>query len=236
MLKCLRRCAHYYQGGFILLNFLRENKREFIVLTTYILFVPLQIGMIPLLFLSEIAHTNWVESDFINLAVAISVPTFLALLLFRRELKESFSYFKTHSTLKILSLPLWMAVILAVEALAQHFYGNELNPENQEFLTEMSNQIPTIITLLIFGVLGPIIEEIIFRHILLNKLSNYTGIIFAVVFSTILFAVMHMQQPMDFILYAPGSLLLALAYLSSQRSLAFVISLHMLNNILGLLG
>ncbi|WP_341784033.1 hypothetical protein V4331_07800 [Lactococcus formosensis subsp. formosensis] len=45
-----------------------------------------------------------------------------------------------------------------------------------------------------------------------------------------------MQQPMDFVLYAPGAILLALAYLSSHRSLVFVICLHMLNNILGLLN
>ncbi|MCH1722475.1 CPBP family intramembrane glutamic endopeptidase [Lactococcus formosensis] len=218
------------------MNFLRDNKREFIVLTIYILFVPFQLGMIPLLFLSEMTNTNWVESDFINLAVGISVPAFLALLLFRRELAESFSYFKTHSALKILSLPLWMAIMLFVETLAQHFYGSGLNPENQEFLTEISNHVPTLVTLLVLGILGPIIEEVIFRHILLNRLSHYTGIIFAVIFSTTLFAVMHMQQPMDFILYAPGSLLLAIAYLSSHRSLVFVIFLHMLNNILGLLG
>jgi len=219
------------------LNFLRDNKREFIVLTIYILFVPFQLGMIPLLFLSEMTNTNWVESDFINLAVGISVPAFLALLLFRRELAESFSYFfKTHSALKILSLPLWMAIMLFVETLAQHFYGGGLNPENQEFLTEISNHVPTLVTLLVLGILGPIIEEVIFRHILLNRLSHYTGIIFAVIFSTTLFAVMHMQQPMDFILYAPGSLLLAIAYLSSHRSIVFIIFLHMLNNILGQLG
>lgn len=210
------------------MNFLRDNKREFIVLTIYILFVPFQLGMIPLLFLSELAQTNWVESDFLNFAVGITVSALTALILFRKELRESFGYFKEHS--------LWMAAILLVESLAQGIYGKGLNPENQAALSEMSKQIPLFFTILILGVLGPIIEEIIFRHIFLNRLSNYTGTLIAVLVSTGLFTAMHMQQPMDFVLYVPGAMLLALAYLSSQRSLFFVICLHMLNNILGLLS
>ncbi|MBS4460193.1 CPBP family intramembrane glutamic endopeptidase [Lactococcus petauri] len=218
------------------MNFLRDNKRKFIVLTIYILFVPFQLGMIPLLFLSELAQTNWVESDFLNFAVGIIVSALTALILFRKELRESFAYFKEHSLWKILSLPLWMAAILLVESLAQGIYGKGLNPENQAALSEMSKQISLFFTILILGVLGPVIEEIIFRHIFLNRLSNYTGTLIAVLVSTALFTVMHMQQPMDFVLYAPGAMLLALAYLSSQRSLIFVICLHMLNNILGLLS
>ncbi|WP_234446730.1 hypothetical protein [Lactococcus petauri] len=152
------------------MNFLRDNKREFIVLTIYILFVPFQLGMIPLLFLSELAQTNWVESDFLNFAVGITVSALTALILFRKELRESFGYFKEHSLWKILSLPLWMAAILLVESLAQGIYGKGLNPENQAALSEMSKQIPLFFTILILGVLGPIIEEIIFRHIFLNRL------------------------------------------------------------------
>lgn len=162
------------------MNFLRDNKREFIVLTIYILFVPFQLGMIPLLFLSELAQTNWVESDFLNFAVGITVSALTALILFRKELRESFGYFKEHSLWKILSLPLWMAAILLVESLAQGIYGKGLNPENQAALSEMSKQIPLFFTILILGVLGPIIEEIIFRHIFLNRLSNYTGTLIAV--------------------------------------------------------
>lgn len=218
------------------MNFVRDNKREFIVLATYILFVPFQIGMIPLLFLSELAQTNWVESDFLNFAVGITVSALTALILFRKELRESFGYFQENTILRILSVPLWMAAILFVESIAQRIYGAGLNPENQEYLTEISNHIPIIVTLLILGILGPTIEEIIFRHILLNRLSSYTGTLIAVLVSTGLFTVMHMQQPMDFVLYAPGAMILALAYLSSHRSLIFVICLHMLNNILGLLS
>ena len=157
------------------MNFLRDNKREFIILTIYILFVPFPLGMIPLLFLSELAQTNWVESDFLNFAVGITVSALTALILFRKELRESFGYFKEHSLWKILSLPLWMAAIPLVESLAQGIYGKGLNPENQAALSEMSKQIPLFFTILILGVLGPIIEEIIFRHIFLNRLSNYTG-------------------------------------------------------------
>lgn len=88
------------------MNFLRDNKREFIVLTIYILFVPFQLGMIPLLFLSELAQTNWVESDFLNFAVGIIVSALTALILFRKELRESFAYFKEHSLWKIFKPPL----------------------------------------------------------------------------------------------------------------------------------
>lgn len=63
MLKYLRRIANSNKEVYTF-EFLRDNKREFIILTIYILFVPFPLGMIPLLFLSELAQTNWVESDF----------------------------------------------------------------------------------------------------------------------------------------------------------------------------
>ena len=92
--------------------------------------------------------------------------------------------------------------------------------------------MPIIFTLLLFGVMGPIIEEIMFRHILLNRFSHYVGTAIASIISIIIFTVLHANQLADIAIYLPGAVILTAAYLISNRSLAYVIAIHMLNNCL----
>ncbi|MGQ0440994.1 lysostaphin resistance A-like protein, partial [Bacillus sp. B-TM1] len=81
-----------------------------------------------------------------------------------------------------------------------------------------------------FGILGPIIEEIVFRYILLNRFSHYIGTAIASIISIIIFTVLHTNQLSDIAIYLPGSVILTAAYLISKRSIAYVMAIHMLNN------
>lgn len=45
-----------------------------------------------------------------------------------------------------------------------------------------------------------------------------------------IFTFMHTNQLSDYALYLPGAVILTAAYLISNRSLAYVIAIHMLNN------
>lgn len=216
-------------------NFMRNNKREIIFLTIYILFAVLQLGILPLLLISELLRNNWVNSDFILFAFNLGVPGILGVILFWKEIREGFSYFKDHPFLKIVSIPLWLVVILIAENISKIAYGFSETPDNEATISTLTDNAPLFFVIVVFGILGPILEEIIFRHIFLGKLSEYTGVIIAIIISVSLFTLGHVQKPMDILIYSPGAIILAIVYLKTKKSLTFVILLHMLNNILGLI-
>ena len=76
-------------------------------------------------------------------------------------------------------------------------------------------EMPIIFTLLVFGIIGPIIEEIIFRHILVNRFSEYVGTAIASIVSIIIFTLLHTNQLSDIAIYLPGTVMLTAAYLIS---------------------
>ncbi|PEK05144.1 CPBP family intramembrane glutamic endopeptidase, partial [Bacillus toyonensis] len=127
------------------------------------------------------------------------------------------------------SIPIVVLFMVIVENSIMHFL-NTGQPENQEQVLTQGAEIPIIFTLLLFGIMGPVIEEIMFRHILLNRFSHYVGTAIASIISIIIFTVLHTNQLSDIAIYLPGSVILTAAYLISNRSIAYVMAIHVLNN------
>ena len=205
------------------------NTKELVMLIVYILFALLQIGLFILFGISLLTNSNLVESEFVLSAIGLTVPAIVGIIFFRKEIIESFTYFKEKTILKIVSIPMVVLLMVIIENSIMHFLATG-QPENQEQLLETGAEIPLIFTLLVFGILGPILEEIIFRHIILNRFSNYIGTAIASIISIIIFTLFHTGQLSDIAIYLPGAVILTAAYLISNRSLAYVIAIHMLNN------
>ncbi|PEX62312.1 CPBP family intramembrane metalloprotease [Bacillus cereus] len=213
------------------MNFIKMNKKEIIMLIIFTLFVPFQIGLYILFGLSLLANVNLVESEFVLSAIGFTVPAIVGIIYFRKEIIESFTYFKEKTILKIVSIPIVVLFTLIVEQCVMHFLATG-QPENQEQLLETGAEVPLVFTLLVFGILGPILEEIVFRHILINRFSYHIGTAIASIISIMIFTLLHTNQLSDIAIYLPGSLILTAAYLISKRSIAYVIAIHMLNNCL----
>ncbi len=205
------------------------NKKEIIMLIVYTMFALLQIGLFILFGLSLLTNSNLVESEFALSAIGLTVPAIVGIIFFRKEIIESFTYFKEKTILKIVSVPLVVLFTVIVEQSVMRFLATA-QPENQEQLLETGTGIPLIFTLLVFGILGPLLEEIVFRHIILNRFSHYIGTAIASIISIIIFTVLHTNQLSDIAIYLPGSVILTVAYLISNRSIAYVMAIHMLNN------
>nr|WP_153578022.1 type II CAAX endopeptidase family protein [Bacillus sp. TH13] len=205
------------------------NKKEIIMLIVYTMFALLQIGLFILFGLSLLTNSNLVESEFALSAIGLTVPAIVGIIFFRKEIIESFTYFKEKTILKIVSIPMVVLFTVIVEQSVMHFLATD-QPENQEQLLETGTGIPLIFTLLVFGILGPLLEEIVFRHIILNRFSHYIGTAIASIISIIIFTVLHTNQLSDIAIYLPGSVILTVAYLISNRSIAYVMAIHMLNN------
>ncbi|MGX5385482.1 CPBP family intramembrane glutamic endopeptidase [Bacillus thuringiensis] len=211
------------------MNFIKMNKKEIIMLIVYTMFALLQIGLFILFGLSLLTNSNLVESEFALSAIGLTVPAIVGIIFFRKEIIESFTYFKEKTILKIVSVPLVVLFTVIVEQSVMRFLATA-QPENQEQLLETGTGIPLIFTLLVFGILGPLLEEIVFRYIILNRFSHYIGTAIASIISIIIFTVLHTNQLSDIAIYLPGSVILTVAYLISKRSIAYVMAIHMLNN------
>lgn len=202
------------------------------MLIVYILFALLQIGLFILFGISLLTNSNLVESEFALSAIGLTVPAIVGIIFFRKEIIESFTYFKEKTILKIVSIPTVVLFTVIVEQIVMRFLATG-QPENQEQLLETGAEIPLIFTLLVFGILGPILEEIIFRYIILNRFSHYIGTAIASIISITIFTLFHTNQLSDIAIYLPGAVILTAAYLISKRSLAYVMAIHILNNCLG---
>lgn len=213
------------------MNFIKMNKKELTMLIIFTLFVPFQIGLYILFGISLLANVNLVESEFVLSAIGFTVPAIIGIIFFRKEIIQSFTYFKEKTILKIVSIPMVVLFTVIVEQSIMRFLATG-QPENQEQLLETGAEVPIIFTLLIFGILGPLLEEIMFRHILINRFSYHIGTAIASIISIIIFTLLHTNQLSDIAIYLPGSVILTVAYLISKRSIAYVIAIHILNNCL----
>ncbi|COE27028.1 CPBP family intramembrane glutamic endopeptidase [Bacillus cereus] len=214
------------------MSFIKTNTKELIMLIVYILFALLQIGLFILFGISLLTNSNLVESEFALSAIGLTIPAIVGIIFFRKEIIESFTYFKEKTILKIVSIPMVVLFTVIVEQIVMRFLATG-QPENQEQLLETGAEIPLIFTLLVFGILGPILEEIIFRYIILNRFSHYIGTAIASIISITIFTLFHTNQLSDIAIYLPGAVILTAAYLISKRSLAYVMAIHILNNCLG---
>ncbi|HHT7179538.1 CPBP family intramembrane glutamic endopeptidase [Bacillus sp. II_CA] len=214
------------------MNFIKMNKKELIMLVIFTLFVPFQIGLFILFGISLLTNVNLVESEFLLSAIGFTVSAIVGIIFFRKEIIQSFTYFKEKTILKIVSIPMVVLLMVIIESSIMHFLATG-QPENQEQLLEKGGEVPLIFTLLVFGILGPILEEIVFRYILINRFSHYIGTAIASIISILIFTFLHTNQLSDYAIYLPGAVILTIAYLISKRSLAYVIAIHMLNNCLG---
>ncbi|MGH0592393.1 CPBP family intramembrane glutamic endopeptidase [Bacillus pretiosus] len=214
------------------MNFINKNKKELIMLVILTLFLPFQIGLFILFGISLLTNYNLVESEFALGAIGFTVPAIVGIILFKNEIIESFAYFKEKTVLRVVSVPLLVLLMVIIEQAVMRFLATD-QPENQDQLLEAGAGAPLIFTLLVFGILGPILEEIVFRYILINRFSNYIGTAIASIISIIIFTLLHTNQFSDIAIYLPGSVILTIAYLISKRSLAYVMAIHVLNNCLG---
>ncbi|PGD29029.1 CPBP family intramembrane glutamic endopeptidase [Bacillus wiedmannii] len=213
------------------MNFINKNKKELIMLVILTLFLPFQIGLFILFGISLLTNNNLVESEFALGAIGFTVPAIVGIILFKNEIIESFAYFKEKTILKVVSVPLLVLLMVIIEQAVMRFLATD-QPENQDQLLEAGAGAPLIFTLLVFGILGPMHEEIVFRYILINRFLNYIGTAIASIISILIFTFLHTNQLSDYAIYLPGAVILTIAYLISKRSLAYVMAIHVLNNCL----
>ena len=102
---------------------------------------------------------------------------------------------------------------------------------NEKELEESYRNVPLYLQLIAIGILGPIIEEIIFRGLLIKGIFRGAPIVGGIV-SVILFAGAHGPSNIgEWFIYGFSGFIFVIAYLTTKR-LEIPIIIHMLGNIL----
>jgi len=85
----------------------------------------------------------------------------------------------------------------------------------------------TLSMLLYVGIIGPVVEELVFRGFVMRALEKH-GKVLAIVVSALLFGIMHANVPQSIFAVFSG---LILGYVAMRYSIAWSIALHILNNL-----
>lgn len=169
--------------------------------------------------------------------VVIFVFYFLHINTFSYRVKRGFQYLKKRWFIIIIVFLVAYGLSSLYEWLMQFLpkylqYSDTQNEIELDQLFKVHAFIPFAFLMIV--IVGPIVEELIFRHIIIGELGKKFNFIFMGIVSAIVFTYIHVtdaKSPFEFGAYFILAIALVFVYLISKRNLAASISLHMLNNL-----
>lgn len=202
----------------------------FIVVYSMILLVPR---------IDVIKHTN------ISLGIIISLYTLLGILsfiVFKDLYKEGLEEWKrsvTKTMIIILVMYILKIILTIIASIPLGIFFPEYESVNSNNIAEIIKILPAPIVLIALGVLGPIVEEMVFRGILVGKLKKYIPSTVCVIVSSMLFMFIHVHvfAFQELLYYLPtfvAGLLYSILYLKT-KNITLSMILHITNNFFPLL-
>lgn len=207
---------------------IKENKklekRHWYVVLTYVIMqfstilgVPLfyNLGVKP----KEVALAYWLIFSFLFALLII-------LLLMRKDMRPE-QMRDDRSSLPIALMWSVFGVFLALFAqgmaavIENKLFGIEPGSENTQFLVEIAMTTPLFIV--VTSVIGPILEEIIFRKILFGSLYKRFNFIIAAIISSVIFAIVHMDFT-HILIYTAMGFTFAFLYVRTKRIIVPIIA------------
>ncbi|WP_167150418.1 type II CAAX endopeptidase family protein [Actinomyces sp. ZJ308] len=108
--------------------------------------------------------------------------------------------------------------------------------QNDSNVGSAMQMFPPIVIVVVLGILGPVVEEMVFRQLLIGLIGRFAPTWVAVVVSSILFGALHMNSPalsevLGVLPHAFFGLGMGLLYVRTDRNLLYPASIHSLNNL-----
>ncbi|EPZ38631.1 metal-dependent membrane protease [Anoxybacillus ayderensis] len=211
------------------------KKQYWYVIITYIAMQLSSLIGVPLL-----AHSGFVDTS--NKEIALSIASgywavisfsiaFLFVLYFMREdMKYSYDRHQASIGTSIFWGIGGFFLALFAQGIAanieMHVFGVEMGSENTRRIVEMVKLTPAL--MLVTSIVGPILEEIIFRKIIFGTLYQKYNFFLSATVSSLLFAVVHLEFE-HLLLYATMGFVFAFLYVKTKRILV-PIAAHVLMN------
>lgn len=172
--------------------------------------------------------------------VSYAVLTVLVLIACWRPFVRSFRTFTDRGWLKAGLIPaIWLGCIM-VNALVVLAAGEPIKSANQLAIEEMTTQVDFLPMVLVTVLMAPLVEEYIFRHLMIGKLSRHVNVWVCVGLSMVLFALIHFLStglrfnPVEVIPYLTLAAAISVTYVLTGKSLAYVVILHVFNNLVSI--
>ncbi|WP_024817899.1 CPBP family intramembrane glutamic endopeptidase [Arthrobacter sp. 31Y] len=134
-------------------------------------------------------------------------------------------------------VPLAIVVMLILTALLVAAFGSVQSSENQLGIQGMLQQVPAWLMVPLLVILGPFVEEYLFRHLLIGKLSQYLNIWICCVISVVVFASIHVVGREGLALpalapYLGMAVVLVAVYVWTGKNLMFSYFVHAAKNLM----
>ncbi|MDQ0689703.1 CPBP family intramembrane glutamic endopeptidase [Arthrobacter sp. W4I7] len=187
-------------------------------------------------FLRQVAPTPAAASYAMNLLFYASVGI-LALLAARQVVGRDLRVLATRPWFTLMMVPAAVIVMMILTAVVVAASGNVATSENQAGLQALMQQVPAWLMVPLLVVVGPFVEEYIFRHLLIGKLSRRINLWVCCGLSVLLFAALHIvgREALTLTVLLPYLAMgatLVFVYVWTGRNLMFSYFVHAAKNLL----
>jgi uncharacterized protein len=187
-------------------------------------------------FLRQLAPSPAAASYAVNLLFYASVGI-LAVLAARKVVGRDLRVLATRPWFTLLMVPAAVIAMMILTAVVVAASGEAQTSQNQAGLQELAQQIPVWLMVPLLVIVGPFVEEYIFRHLLIGKLSRRVNIWICCALSVVLFAALHIvgQEAVTFAALLPYLAMgatLVFVYVWTGKNLMFAYFVHAAKNLL----
>ena len=193
--------------------------------------------MAPLL--RQIAPSPAAASYAVNLLFYASVGI-LALLAARKVVVRDLKVLATRPWFTLLMVPAAVIAMMILTAVVVAASGQVETSVNQAGLQALMQQVPAWLMVPLLVVVGPFVEEYIFRHLLIGKMSRRVNIWICCVLSAVLFAALHIvgQETITLAVLLPYLAMgatLVFVYVWTGKNVMFSYFVHAAKNLLAVI-
>ena len=187
----------------------------------------------------QISHNPAVASYAVNLLFYGTVGV-LAVAAARKIAVRDLRVLATRPWFTLLMVPLSVVVMMILTAVFVAVSGPVPTSANQAGLQALMQQVPAWLMVPLLVIVGPFVEEYIFRHLLIGKLSRRVNIWLCCAVSVVLFAALHIVGQEDLTLpvlmpYLAMGAVLVFVYVWTGRNVMFSYFVHASKNLLAVI-
>jgi uncharacterized protein len=190
-------------------------------------------------FLRNLAPSPAAASYAVNLLFYASVGI-LALLAARKVVVRDLRVLATRPWFTLLMVPAAVIAMMILTAVVVAANGQVETSANQAGLQALMQQVPAWLMVPLLVVVGPFVEEYIFRHLLIGKLGRRINIWICCALSVVLFAALHIvgQEAITLTALLPYLAMgatLVFVYVWTGRNVMFSYFVHAAKNLLAVI-
>lgn len=161
----------------------------------------------------------------------------LALAAVRHVAVRDLKVLATRPWFTVLMVPLAVVAMMILTAVLVSLTGPVQTSANQAGLQALMQQVPAWLMVPLLVIVGPFVEEYIFRHLLIGKLSRRVNIWVCSSLSVVLFAALHVAGQEELTLpvlmpYLAMGVVLVFVYVWTGKNVMFAYFVHASKNLL----